>query len=105
MDKVHCRTSWLFQLNLKDFNCMIRYEIEKLHALIRHNVKALREKKGKSQLEIALGIGHASAAFYAKAEHGIQNKKFNIEHLCKIAEILDVDIREFFNNHLNEENY
>jgi len=45
---------------------------------------------------MALGIGHASAAFYAKAEHGIQNKKFNIEHLCKIAEILNVDIKEFF---------
>jgi len=70
--------------------------VEKLHILIRNNVKYLREKKHKSQLELALAIGHSSAAFYAKAELGIQNKKFNIEHLCRIAEELEVDIREFF---------
>ena len=75
---------------------MYSYDVEKLHTQIRHNVKYLREKKHKSQLEMALAIGHSSAAFYAKAELGIQNKKFNIEHLCKIAEVLEVDIREFF---------
>lgn len=75
---------------------MCSVNIDKLHTRIRNNVKSLREKKHKSQLEMALAIGHSSAAFYAKAELGIQNKKFNIEHLCKIAEVLEVDIREFF---------
>lgn len=76
---------------------MCSVNIEKLHTQIRNNVKNLREKRHKSQLEMALAIGHSSAAFYAKAELGIQNKKFNIEHLCRIAEVLEVDIREFFN--------
>ena len=76
---------------------MYSYDVGTLHTLIRNNIKYLREKKHKSQLEMALAIGHSSAAFYAKAEHGIHNKKFNIEHLCKIAEVLEVDIREFFN--------
>lgn len=75
---------------------MSSVNVEKLNKKIRNNVKNLREKKHKSQLEMALAIGHSSAAFYAKAELGIQNKKFNIEHLCKIAEVLEVDIREFF---------
>ena len=76
---------------------MNSYDAEKMHVYIRHNVRYLREKQGKTQLEMALAIGHSSAAFYAKAEHGIQDKKFNIEHLCKIANVLEVDICEFFN--------
>jgi len=76
---------------------MCSYDVNELQTQIRNNVKYFREKKHKSQLEMALAIGHSSAAFYAKAELGIQNKRFNIKHLCRIAEELDVDIREFFN--------
>ena len=75
---------------------MCSANVEKMHDQIRNNVKYLREKKHKSQLEMALAIGHSSSAFYAKAELGIQHKKFNIEHLCKIAEVLEVDIGDFF---------
>lgn len=67
-----------------------------LHARIRNNVRRIRELQHKSQLEMALAIGHASAGFYGKAELGIQNKKFNIEHLCKIAQIFEIDICELF---------
>ena len=75
---------------------MYQDDINKLYERIRYNVKRLREAKNKSQLEMALALGHASAGFYAKAEHGIQNKKFNIEHLYKIAQVFEVDIYEFF---------
>jgi DNA-binding XRE family transcriptional regulator len=81
---------------LKEQGIMCQYDVEEIHAQIRHKVKLLRERKGKSQLEMALAIGHSSAAFYAKAELGIQNKKFNVEHLCKIANVLEVDVRDFF---------
>jgi len=81
---------------VKDDKIMSKNDIEYAHERIRSNIRKLHEKKGKSQLEMALAIGHTSAAFYAKAERGIQNKKFNIEHLCKIAKVLDVDICEFF---------
>jgi len=73
------------------------YDAEEVQAKIRCNVKFLREKQGRTQLEMALAIGHSSAAFYAKAELGIQHKKFNIEHLCKIANVLEVNICDLFN--------
>lgn len=78
---------------MKDFS----YEdISELYKQIGQNVKRIREKKGKSQLELALSIGHSSAGFVGKAELCIHEKHFNIEHLYKIAKILEVDICDFF---------
>ncbi|MDN5092553.1 helix-turn-helix domain-containing protein [Aliarcobacter butzleri] len=70
-------------------------EIENLYRLIGKNVKKIREEKGKSQLDLALSIGHSSAGFVGKAEICIHNKHFNIEHLYKISKILNVDMCEF----------
>ena len=78
---------------MKDFS----YEdISELYKQIGQNVKRIREKKGKSQLDLALSIGHSSAGFVGKAELCIHEKHFNIEHLYKIAKILEVDICDFF---------
>lgn len=73
-------------------------EIDDFHKIIRHNIKKARLQKKITQLDIGLAIGHASASFYAKAEIGFENKKFSIDHLYKIAKVLNVDIREFFEN-------
>ena len=70
-------------------------EIEDLYSLIGKNVKRIREEKGKSQLDLALSIGHSSAGFVGKAEICIHNKHFNIEHLYKISKVLEIDICEF----------
>ncbi|OCL84118.1 helix-turn-helix domain-containing protein [Arcobacter porcinus] len=70
-------------------------EIRDLYRRIGKNVKRIREEKEKSQLELALSIGHSSAGFVGKAEICIHDKHFNIEHLYKISKILDVDICEF----------
>ena len=70
-------------------------EIEILYRLIGKNVKRIREEKGKSQLDLALSIGHSSAGFVGKAEICIHNKHFNIEHLYKISKVLEIDICEF----------
>ncbi len=70
-------------------------EIEDLYRLIGKNVKRTREEKGKSQLDLALSIGHSSAGFVGKAEICIHNKHFNIEHLYKISKVLEIDICEF----------
>lgn len=70
-------------------------EIEILYRLIGKNVKRIRENKGKSQLDLALSIGHSSAGFVGKAEICIHNKHFNIEHLYKISKVLEIDICEF----------
>lgn len=71
-------------------------DVELAHLKIRTNIKRIREERSKTQMDMGFAIGHASAGFYGKAEIGIQNKRFNIEHLVKIAKVLEVDICEFF---------
>ena len=70
-------------------------EINALYQKIGKNVKRIREEKNKSQLDLALSIGHSSAGFVGKAEICTHQKHFNIEHLHKIAKVLEVDIGEF----------
>lgn len=68
-----------------------------IHTIISNNVVKYRKQKGYSQLQLALDIGLTGNAFIARAEKRTNNAHFNIEHLVKIATILDVDIKEFFN--------
>lgn len=73
-------------------------EMNKIYKQIGKNVKKIREEKGISQLSLALAIGHKAVGVISNSEICIQNKHFNIEHLIKIAEVLDVDVRDFFKN-------
>lgn len=63
---------------------------------IGHNVKSIRKSKKISQLALALAIGHKAVGTISMAELGINNKHFNIEHLVKIADVLEVNICDFF---------
>jgi len=69
---------------------------EQMHDLISKNVKKYRTEKNYSQLQLALDIGLTGNAFIARAENRTNNAHFNIEHLVKIATVLDVEIGEFF---------
>ena len=71
--------------------------IEKWHTLIGKNVAKIRKEKGLSQLDLSLMVGHKSVSIIATAERYYKGKHFNIEHLLKIANALDVNICEFFN--------
>lgn len=71
-------------------------EIEAFHRKIAENVKKLRQKKGITQTDLALSIGHKSVSTIGKIEAGLENKHYNIEQLYKIAKILEVDIKDFF---------
>jgi len=53
-------------------------------------------KRKVSQLALSLAIGHKVVGTISMAELYINKKHFNIEHLVRIAEVLDVDICEFF---------
>ncbi len=68
----------------------------KFHQTIGANVKRLRTKRGLSQLELAYEMGNKSVSLISAAELTSDKKKFNTEHLYKIATILNVDICEFF---------
>lgn len=69
-----------------------------IYKQIGFNVKRIRKSKGVSQLSLAMAMGHKAVGTVSMAELCIQNKHFNIEHLVKISEILDVDICEFFSD-------
>ncbi|WP_276890908.1 helix-turn-helix domain-containing protein [Helicobacter japonicus] len=77
---------------------MIHYfskeEIECFHRRIAKNVAQIRKEKGLSQLELSLEIGYKSVSLVAGAEAGYKNIHFNLEHLYKIAKVLEVDIKE-----------
>ncbi|MDD2839060.1 MAG: helix-turn-helix transcriptional regulator [Sulfuricurvum sp.] len=71
-------------------------EVQEFIKRIAANVKRIRLEKGVTQLALALMIGQKSAAFYANAENSAKDRRFNLEHLYKIAKALDVDVTEFF---------
>jgi transcriptional regulator with XRE-family HTH domain len=70
--------------------------IKKAHKIIGNNVKKIRESKNLSQLELSHKIGHKSVSIISCAEINHKNQHFNIEHLLKIAYVLDVDVCQFF---------
>ena len=81
---------------MKQF-CEISDEyIESNHKKISFNIKRIRMEKEITQEYIALSMGFTTATFYTNAENFKNNKHFNLEHLIKIASILDVNICEFF---------
>lgn len=69
---------------------------EQTHNTISKNVAKFRHEKGFSQLQLAIEIGLTGNAFIARAENRTNNAHFNIEHLVKISQILNIDICEFF---------
>lgn len=71
-------------------------DLLRFYTIISKNVIRLRKEKNISQLDLATSIGHTSSTFLGKAELLAENKHFNLEHLYKIALVLNVDINEFF---------
>lgn len=70
--------------------------INDFHKIIGQNIRKIRKEKGISQLDLAHKIGHKSVSIISCAEINHKNNHFNIEHLLKIAYVLEVDICEFF---------
>ena len=78
---------------MREFN---QEEIQNFHQKIAQNVAKIRKEKGISQLELSLDIGLKSCLLVAGAEANYKNTHFNLEHLYKIAKVLNVDSVEFF---------
>ena len=70
--------------------------LEDKHRKIGQNVARIRKEKGLSQFELSLRLGHKSISIVASAERFYRGAHFSLSHLLEIAEILEVDIREFF---------
>ena len=71
-------------------------EIKLHYQTIGRKVQALRREKGLSQLELSYLIGFKSTSLIAGAEAGYGKVKFSIEHLYKIAKVLQVEVKYFF---------
>jgi len=56
----------------------------------------MSEIKGFTQIQLALEIGMSGGAYLGRTEIRKDNHHFNIKHLAKIANVLEVDIRKFF---------
>jgi len=69
---------------------------EKILDAVSSNVKKYREKRGYSQIQLALEIGMSSGAYLGRAELRKDNYHFNIRHLAKISKVLDVPMASFF---------
>ena len=76
--------------------CSISNEkMDEIYKNIGQNVARIRKEKGLSQLALALAIGHKAVGTISMSEICINNKHFNIEHLVKIADVLEIDVCEF----------
>ncbi len=82
-------------MNIKDTS-ISKENMILIYRAIGQNVKRIRKEKNVSQLELSLAIGHKAVGTVSMCELGINNKHFNLEHLIKIADVLDIDINEFF---------
>jgi len=76
--------------------------IEKLHHTIGKNVKKMRERKGYSQLALSQALGYKSVGLISQAEIYHKQQHFNIEHLVKIAYVLECKIEDFFQESVGE---
>lgn len=81
---------------MKEFSDVTEEEIEYHYKLISRNIKKFRLEKRLTQEKVALSMGFTTATFYTNAESCKRGKHFSLEHIIKIAKILDVKIEEFF---------
>ena len=71
---------------------------EQLHKQIGQNVQRIRKSKNISQLKLSYALGYTSVSTISCAEIYYNKIHFNVEHLVKIAYVLDVNICDFFEN-------
>jgi transcriptional regulator with XRE-family HTH domain len=81
---------------MKDTDELSANFIQNLYVKIGKNVKYYRESKGLTQLQLSQAIGHKSVTIVSRAEICYKGQHFNIEHLAKIAYVLEVDLCVFF---------
>lgn len=81
---------------MKKESIITKKRMKEIYKIIGKNVKKIREEKGMSQLYLSLAIGHKAVGVISNSEICIQDKHFNIEHLIKIADVLEIDVKDFF---------
>lgn len=65
--------------------------------VVRKNIKKFRKEKGYTQQKLADEVD-MSIDYLAEIESDKRKKTFSLAILGRIADILEVDIKDFFNN-------
>lgn len=73
-------------------------EISKIEQFVIDKVRELRIKAGISQVNLSIEIG-LSSKFVGNVESNKTPDKYNLNHLNKIADILNCSIKDFFPDH------
>lgn len=81
---------------MKDIESLPIDKIEQIYKQIGSNVQKIRKSKKVSQLKLSLAMGYTSVSVVSCGELYHRKIHFNIEHLVKIAHILEVDLKDFF---------
>jgi len=83
------------EINILAVECSVE-ETKLFYQKIARKVQKIRKKRGLSQLELSYLIGFKSTSLIAGAEAGYNNIRFSLEHLYKIAKVLQVEVKDFF---------
>jgi len=73
---------------------MDNISIEEFYKKIGQNVAKHRKDKGLSQMDLSLQMGYKSISIISGSEIYYKGKHFNLEHLLKISQILEIEIKE-----------
>ncbi len=65
--------------------------------VVRKNIKKFRKEKGYTQQKLADEVD-MSIDYLAEIESDKRKKTFSLAILGRISDVLEVDIKEFFNN-------
>lgn len=65
--------------------------------VVRKNIKKFRKEKGYTQQKLADKVD-MSIDYLAEIESDKRKKTFSLAILGRIADVLEVDIKDFFNN-------
>lgn len=66
--------------------------VEDFYKKIGKNVAKYRKEKGLSQLELSLQMNYKSISIVSSSEIYYKGKHFNLEHLLKISQILEIEM-------------
>jgi len=80
-------------INNDDIND-VNEEVENFYKQVSKNIKFFRKKTKKSQLSFSADVGFNSVSFYCDCENNKNGKHFNLIHVVRISQYLNIDINE-----------
>jgi len=73
------------------------YDCTKIYKLVGNRIAYYRKQKNMTQEQLAEKVG-ISTSYLSKIEAQNCNKSFSLAIICQIANVLDIDIKDFFDD-------